>query len=238
MEFGKKALNSTALAVLIVGSLAAAACTRGDRDKAEKQVTTATEEAKAQVRELGDAAADTAKQAGEEARVAAASAGDAVADALLALKVKAALLDQIGVDGARLSVDADDGHVSLAGSVNSKSTADLATKVAGSVEGVHGVDSRIAIENDTAGALIDKQVDRALGAAQGTVADAMLETRVKTRLIEEMGKAAFDVEVEAAGGTVSLSGSVPDEIRRALAVQTAQRTQGVTKVTDSLRIAA
>ena len=236
MEFGKKALRSAVLAVLIAGSLAA--CTRGDRDTAEKQVATATEEAKTQARELGDAAADTARQAGEEARAAAASAGDAVADALLELKVKAALLDQIGVDGARLSVDADDGHVSLAGSVNSKSTADLAAKVAGSVEGVHGVDSRIAIENDTAGALIDKQVDRALGAAQGTVADAMLETRVKTRLIEEMGKAAFAVEVEAAGGTVSLSGSVPDDIRRALAVQTAQRTQGVTKVTDSLRIGA
>jgi hyperosmotically inducible periplasmic protein len=236
MEFGKKALGSAVLAVLIAGSLAA--CTRADRDTAEKQVATATEEAKTQARGLGDAAADTAKQAGEEARAAAASAGDAVADALLELKVKAALLDQIGVDGARLSVDADDGHVSLAGSVNSKSTADLAAKVAGSVEGVHGVDSRIAIENDTAGALIDKQVDRALGAAQGTVADAMLETRVKTRLIEEMGKAAFAVEVEAAGGTVSLSGSVPDDIRRALAVQTAQRTQGVTKVTDSLRIGA
>jgi hyperosmotically inducible periplasmic protein len=236
MEFGKKALGSAVLAVLIAGSIAA--CTRRDRDTAEKQVATATEEAKTQARELGDAAADTARQAGEEARAAAASAGDAVADALLELKVKAALLDQIGVDGARLSVDADDGHVSLAGSVNSKSTADLAAKVAGSVEGVHGVDSRIAIENDTAGALIDKQVDRALGAAQGTVADAMLETRVKTRLIEEMGKAAFAVEVEAAGGTVSLSGSVPDDIRRALAVQTAQRTQGVTKVTDSLRIGA
>lgn len=238
MKFGKKALHGTTLGVLIACGLTGGACTRGDRETAEKQVTTATEEAKTQARELGDAAADSARKAGEEARTATAAAGDAVADALLELKVKAALLNQIGVDGGRLSVDAESGHVSLAGSVNSKSTADLAAKVAQSVEGVSGVDSRIAIENDTGGAIIDKQVDRAIDKAQGAVADAMLETRVKTRLIEEMGKAAFAVEVEAAGGAVSLSGAVPDEIRRALAVQTAQRTEGVTKVTDSLRIGA
>jgi osmotically-inducible protein OsmY len=226
---------ATSILALAVLSLSSIGCARGDRDAAQNEIDKAAGEVETQARELGQAATDTAQAVGEQVRSATATAGDEVADALLALKVKGALLDQLGIDGGRLAVDVDGHHVTLAGSVNSQSTSDRAWKVAGAVPGVDSVTMTVKIENDLAGGLIDKQVDRAIDATQGRIADAVLETRVKTRLVEEMGRAAFAVEVEARDGVVSLSGAVPDEIRRALAVQTAERTSGVTRVTDLLR---
>lgn len=228
---------STRVGTAVVLTLALGACARGDRDAARNEVDKAAGQVESQARELGQAATDTAQAVGERVRSATATASDEVADALLALKVKAALLDQLGIDGGRLAVDVDGHHVTLAGSVNSQSTSDRAWKVAGAVPGVDSVTMTVRIENDVAGGLIDKQVDRAIDATQGRIADAVLETRVKTRLVEEMGRAAFTVEVEAREGAVSLSGAVPDEIRRALAVQTAERTSGVKKVSDQLRTA-
>ncbi len=208
--------------------VAAGGCARDER-------AAASEEAKAEASDMQQAAAETARTVGEKVRVASATAGEEVADTLLQLKVKAALLDELGVDGARIAVDARQGSVELYGSVNTRSTAELATRVARSVDGVATVDQRVAVEDDVAGGVIDKQVNRAIAATQAPIANALLETRVKARLIEAMGKAAFAVEVEAADGVVSLSGGVPDELRRALAVQTAERTAGVKKVSDLLR---
>ena len=49
---------------------------------------------------------------------------------------------------------------------------------------------------------------RAVDKAGNRVADALLEARVKTRLLEELGRPRFDVEVEAADQTVVLRGTV------------------------------
>lgn len=229
MTWKRFSVCSVALALAVIG------CTRADRDKAERQANEVTTQARQEAKDLGAKASETAQTVGETVADATAAASDEVANTLLGLKVKAALLDQLGIDGGRLSVDAEGRHVTLTGAVNSKTTSDLAWKVAGAVPGVDSVTMTVKIENDVAGGLIDKQVDRAIDATQGRIADTVLETRVKTRLVEEMGRAAFAVEVEARDGTVSLSGAVPDEIRRALAVQTAERTSGVKSVKDLLR---
>jgi osmotically-inducible protein OsmY len=50
-----------------------------------------------------------------------------------------------------------------------------------------------------------------------------------------MGRVAFSVEVEANGGVVTLSGKVPDELRHKLALQTAERVSGVSKVVDLIK---
>jgi osmotically-inducible protein OsmY len=219
-------------------ALAVTGCTRADRDNAERQANEVTSQARQEAKDLGARASATAQTVGETVADATAAASGEVANSLLGLKVKAALLDQLGIDGGRLSVDADGRHVTLTGSVNSETTSDRAWKVAGAVPGVDSVTMSVKVENDVAGALIDKQVDHAIASTQGTIADALLETRVKARLVEEMGQNAFAVEVEARDGVVSLSGTVADAIRRDLAAQTAGRTAGVTKVVNLLKSAA
>jgi len=82
----------------------------------------------------------------------------------------------------------------------------------------------------------ESAVERAVRTAGSEVEDALLEAHVKVRLIDEIGKAAFAIEVEAVDGVVSLSGTVPDESRRQLARDTARRTSGVVELHDLLRI--
>ena len=214
--------------------VAVTGCSRSERQQTERQVEATAEQAGQEARALGDAAADAARTARDQVGAAARVAGDEVADALLELKVKTALIDKLGVDGGRLAVDAHDGDVTLQGVVKTESTAAMAADVAGSVNGVASVERNIAVDKDVAGTVIDKQVDRAIDKTQTEISDALLETRVKTRLIETMGRVAFAIEVEAEGGVVSLSGTVPDAIRRDLAVQTASRTEGALRVVDQL----
>jgi osmotically-inducible protein OsmY len=64
----------------------------------------------------------------------------------------------------------------------------------------------------------------------------MLESRVKLRLLDQMGLVAFNVEVEAVDGTVSLRGTLPDQDHRDIALRTAGHTKGVKKVLDILRV--
>lgn len=222
------------VAVLLL--LAAGACSRAERDAAQQQAETTAQQAGQEVKALGDAAADAARTAGDQVGEAAKVAGDQVADALVTLKVKTALLDKLGVDGGRIAVDAKAGDVTLQGVVKTESTAALAAEVARSVSGVVTVQQNIAVDKDIAGTVIDKQVDKAIDKTQSEIADALLETRVKARLIEAMGQAGLAIEVEAEGGVVSLSGTVPDQIRRDLAVQTASKTQGALRVADQLSI--
>ncbi len=222
------------LATLLVTLLGS--CARADREAAERKVEESADRAAAETRELGNAAADAARTATDRVEDAAKVAGDEVADALLVLKVKTALLDKLGVDGGRLDVDAQAGDVTLKGVVKTKSTATMATEVARAVDGVAHVEQNILVEQDPGGVVIDKQVDKAIDKTQAEIADALLETRVKTGLIEVMGTTAFTIEVEAEGGAVTLTGKVPDATRRDLAVQTASKTTGAVRVVDQLAV--
>jgi osmotically-inducible protein OsmY len=228
--------------LLVVGVVAllavfGGACARADREAAERKVEQSADKAVAETRELGNVAADAARTAGDKVEDAAKVAGHEVADALLVLKVKTALLDKLGIDGGRIDVDAQAGDVTLKGVVKTKSTANLAMDVARAVDGVAHVEQNILVEQDPAGVVIDKQVDKAIDKTQAEIADALLETRVKTGLIEAMGATAFDIEVEAQSGAVTLTGKVPDVVRRDLAVQTAAKTTGAARVVDQLAVA-
>ncbi|HPS78742.1 MAG TPA: BON domain-containing protein, partial [Thermoanaerobaculaceae bacterium] len=68
------------------------------------------------------------------------------------------------------------------------------------------------------------------------VADALLETRVKAKLLDQMGRPGFAIEVEATDGILSLSGQVADDDRRALAARIAREVSGVREVHDLLRV--
>lgn len=214
----------------------AGGCTRSDREAAERRVEETADQTAAEARRLRDAAAETAKSTRQQVGAAAKVAGDEVADALVELKVKAALLDKLGVDGLRIAVEAKGGDVVLQGVVKTESTAKMAADIAKGVDGVAAVEPTIVVQKDPGGTVIDKQVDRVIDKTQAEIADALLETRVKTRLVEEMGRGAFAIEVEAENGVVSLTGTVPDAIRRDLAVQTAAKTTGAARVVDQLSV--
>jgi hyperosmotically inducible periplasmic protein len=155
-----------------------------------------------------------------------------VSDARLEAEVRLALLEKLGSDGIDVKVDAIGGRVRLSGAVDKRSTQELAEEVARAVPGVQGVDNGIAAREGSAGT----PVARAMSTAESEVGDAILEMRVGSKLLGEIGRYAMDLEVEATGGVVSLRGTLPDEERKSLALRVARETSGVQRVVDLLKV--
>jgi osmotically-inducible protein OsmY len=155
-----------------------------------------------------------------------------VDNAATELRVKTALLGKIGWDMIDTDVEAHGTHVTLLGEAESKAHCELAKEVALSVEGVHTVDNRLKLEEEPT----EAPVGDAVAKAEREVKDAILESRVKTALIAEMGTNAFDIEVEATDGEVSLRGHLSQEQQEEIALSTAKSTKGVEKVVDLLTV--
>lgn len=160
--------------------------------------------------------------------------GDELADASLELQVKTALLAKIGWDMLTVDVEAHKGHVTLEGEADNRANQELAKEVARAVEGVEKVSNRLTLEAKESKA----PVGDAVAKAELEVRDAVLESRVKTELISELGATAFDIEVEATDGKVSLRGDLDTKMHHQLAVKTTKACSGVDEVIDLLSVSS
>jgi len=152
---------------------------------------------------------------------------------VLEAKVRLALLEKLGTDSLKIKVDLAGTKVILSGEVAKRATEELAEEVALAVPGVKKVDNRLkVVDKPTA----TGPVERAVRDAAREVDDAVIESRVKLAIADEVGSKVTRIEVEATDGVVSLRGTVPDDERRDLAVRAAKGVSGVTKVVDLLKI--
>jgi osmotically-inducible protein OsmY len=157
-----------------------------------------------------------------------------LADGLTELAVKAELLRKIGWDMIDVDVEVTGDRVKLDGEVAERSHQELAKEVALSIEGITKVDNHLRLEKDeTSG---ETPVGDAVANAEMEVRDAVLESRVKTALLREMGTAGFDVEVEATDGEVSLRGTLTSENHEEIALETAEKVDGVDRVVDLIEL--
>lgn len=117
----------------------------------------------------------------------------------------------------------------------------------GQSEQQHGDrEHRLRLDGDRCGAACangrpadEPPVARVIGKAEREVADAILQAKkVKARLLDQLGRMGFSIDVEAKDGAVVLSGTVPDAERRRLAVDLAGRTPGVSSVGTLLKTAS
>lgn len=159
---------------------------------------------------------------------------DQVADVLLLTRIRVALLERLKEEGMRVTIEVHGGSVDLSGQVERRENVELAERVVASVNGVRTVRNRVTLA--PSGQVLEPPIAHALGKAERAVANALLEAKVKARLLEQLGKVAFDIEVEATDGIVSLSGTVPDSARESLAVKIAKTTPGVKELHDLLRV--
>lgn len=157
-----------------------------------------------------------------------------MADGLLELKVKANLLEELGWDAMSIDVAADADDLTLSGTVEKETTKEMAKQIAKSIEGVDTVDNRVKVAKDAENS--DKPVTKAVGNAESEVKDALLEGRIKTKLLGELGRHGFGINVEVTDGVVSLRGEVADEKRHELALEAARSCKGVDRVIDLLKV--
>lgn len=153
---------------------------------------------------------------------------------LLELKVRTALLEKLGLDASDVAVKATLSEIWLLGTTKSDAASATAEDIAKLIEGVKKVHNEIkVVDPHQAG---DSTATKMAQKAEHGVDDGLLEVRIKSRLIGELGRSAFKIEVESHGGLVNLSGGVPDQARHDLAIKLTERVDGVKKVIDLLKI--
>ncbi|MFZ5803819.1 MAG: BON domain-containing protein [Acidobacteriota bacterium] len=173
------------------------------------------------------------QRVGEAIDKAASRVGKTLEEALLEAKVKVALLEHLKKEALKVEVEASGATVTLDGVVSSRGYQSLAEEVARSVSGVSKVENRVQVAEAPGGG----PVSRAARKVEQETADALLEAKIKAKLLEVMGLAAFHVEVEATEGVVSLSGTVKEKEQKALAEKTAKAVPGAVEVHNLLRVA-
>jgi osmotically-inducible protein OsmY len=159
-----------------------------------------------------------------------------IAELRTELAVRLALLESLGDDGLRIHIDVDGDRVALAGEVRHRSSQELAEEVAEGVNGVRHVRNDLVLEAQAQGPS-GKPITRAASQLEDEMADTLLESKVKLRLLDRAGSTAFKVEVEATDGVVSLRGKVPDREHRKIVLEAARETAGVRRVINLLKVA-
>ena len=158
-----------------------------------------------------------------------------VAEATLWTKVRLALLESLKTDALGISIVVRGNQVTLGGQVGTRVSRERAGELARTVVGVGEVVNRVQIgpqaEPEQA------PLTRALAKAERDVSDGVVAAHVKARLLEELGRIGFAIEVDVVDGVVTLSGTVPDVARQRLALDLARQTTGVRKVLNLLRTA-
>ncbi|WP_414444584.1 BON domain-containing protein [Burkholderia sp. 22PA0106] len=89
-----------------------------------------------------------------------------------------------------------------------------------------------------ANAAASDEVASATHSAGASMRDMTLTTKAKAALVGTDGLSSGDVHVSTKQGRVTLTGSVPDEAQKPLAVQAVKSVKGVRSVQDQLTILA
>lgn len=192
------------LAVGLVSALGLAACSGDDQ--------------------AGQMSDDMAAEAPKESE----NLGAAVSDTGITAKLKARLASDRRTQGKGVSVETNNGVVTLSGQVADMEVSEAAEELARNVPDVKGIDNRIQ-----APSTMDELGDRAESAADqaGTaLTDAMITTKVKTKLAADDRVKAMDIDVDTDSAQVSLSGTVDSDTVRDRAVELAESVEGVASV--------
>ncbi len=144
-------------------------------------------------------------------------AGDAAITSQVASKL-AADPQQVEYE---IAVDTQDGVVRLRGAVETAEMRSAAEQLAWATEGVRSVDNQLRV-----GEL----------AARKSLTDAWLVTKLRSRLAADPAVNAFDIDVDALDGQVTLSGLVSGERAREQAERIAKATEGVNRVRNEIRV--
>jgi osmotically-inducible protein OsmY len=158
-----------------------------------------------------------------------------VEDAELSVAVHAALLEKLGPPALDLGVTAETGKVQLTGRVGAPDERASAESIASQVPGVVWVENHLRVAPPP-----DPEPEE-VAAPAGTerhdeVSNALLEARVKTTLIRQLGVRSLRLAIGARAGVVNLAGSVPSPKEKQQVVEAALRVPGVQSVSDDVRV--
>lgn len=150
------------------------------------------------------------------------SAEEQFDDASITTKIKAKLAADPEVNPFEIDVDTQDGVVRLSGFVEEPGDRQEAEKLARDTSGVRSVVNDIKIGDKSVGESVD---------------DAVIVTKVKSKLTADPSLNPFNIDVDAQLGVVTLSGRVNSIEEKAAAERLARETDGVKRVDNRLQVA-
>ena len=144
---------------------------------------------------------------------------DRAGDAVITSQVAAKLAADPREDEYEIAVDTRDGVVRLRGVVETAEQRRAAEQLARATEGVESVDNQLRVGE--------------LGARK-SLTDAWLVTKLRSRLAADPAVNAFDIDVDALDGQVTLTGLVTGDRAREQAERIAKATEGVKLVRNEI----
>ncbi|ART79101.1 molecular chaperone OsmY [Oceanisphaera avium] len=171
-----------------------------------------------------DAARTTKENAADSAREAAHSTKETANDGIITTKVKAELVQADAIKSGDISVETENGVVTLSGFVESQEQIKHAVEVAGKVEGVASVNDKLNVK-DNADQSLKEYAD-----------DAMITSAVKAKFLADDVVPGLSVSVETQDGVVQLTGDVESQEQVTQAENVAKGVDGVQSVKNDLVI--
>jgi osmotically-inducible protein OsmY len=154
-------------------------------------------------------------------------------DARITTAVQARLYTDDAIRGRSIDVDTTRGIVTLRGTLPDEETEQRAISLAMAVEGVGGVDDRLAVAPET-------QADTPTGTAgrdDEGIEPAWITTKIQAQYFISPEIKPWNIDVTtASNGVVTLRGQVDTPRDKAEAVRIARETEGVARVEDRLRV--
>lgn len=164
-------------------------------------------------------------------------------DTTLRTAVQAKFYTEDLTRGREIDVSAQNGAITLSGTVPTDATKQRAIELARSVAGVTAVNDQLQVREHTSDAAIPRARGDATGTAGRTSADvnapAWITTKIQAQYFVDPEIKPWAIDVTTGnGGVVTLEGMVDSAEDKAKAVRIARETEGVTRVEDRLRIEA
>jgi osmotically-inducible protein OsmY len=180
--------------------------------------------------------------------------------------VKSKLAADDTVKAYRIDVDTRDRVVTLTGNVDTSAARQRAVEIARTTDGVNNVVDNLTVApgatpttgiddpvQDKAADAGDASKDKARRADEATdsaqrragdaadragevVGDATITSAVKTKLLGDPDVGGLKIDVDTAGGVVTLTGTVENAAEKRRALELARETRGVKSVKDQLKI--
>ncbi len=151
------------------------------------------------------------------------TAGSHVDDTVLHTKVKTALVEDDAVGGLGINVETYNGIIQLSGFVKTEKDRTQAGSVASGVEGAGDVRNRLFVQSDSPS--LGQRLD-----------DTVISTKVKAALADDNNTNAISILVDTRNGVVLLSGFVPGESQKLLAMKIAEAVNNVQSVINGMDV--
>jgi len=172
--------------------------------------------------------ASTGAYAAPDSTDSSATVGAALTDTAITAKVKANYLSDSRLKGSDISVETNNGVVTLTGTAASSTAKEAAEALAQNVTGVRSVNDQLSAPS--VASEVGTKARHATHETAAAVEDTAITADLKTKYAADSKTKGADVSVTTSNAIVALSGTVVSQAQKSHVIYVARHTKGVAQV--------